>query len=206
MGALALDLFAAAPSASAAPVRGWALSDAELLTAMLVCCTNRIGLSDVERALLRLGRYRARPCPSCARGMPVVTIPPASQLPCPGCNKPIASTVIPLMGINSVTGEIRAYHDLCRVQAAGGPIKNVSSIATFLTTHAMPDCALCGLPYDDHLSDVTTIWEAWCDSGDYYAPSAPFRSRNWPYRLIVAGPHQTPDGRTAYGDEGIAAT
>lgn len=199
----ALDLFAA--TAAPPAVRGWALSDAELTSAQFVCCQNSTAVSDVERAMMRLGRSPRRHCPDCARAMAIATTPPRVER-CVGCDQVLKSTLIHVVGVNSATGQWGWYHTECRLKIAR---QKISSMATFLTSRHLPDCATCGREYEQHDRPLTTLWDAECDTDDgslqHWRPAQPFRSRDYPYRLITDSPRYTPDGRIAFGDEGIAA-
>lgn len=123
--------------------------------------------------------------------------------PCPHCRKRIgaAETQVSVSVIPDRADprryDLRWAHELCAVEKAG---LKVTSMATAMATRDMPDCALCGESYEAHGRYITTIWDSWCavdlPNGDlqWYRPAAPFRSGNWPYRLIVDSPRYSPNG------------
>ena len=53
-----------------------------------------------------------------------------------------------------------------------------------------PEGPLCGKPYADHGSDVTTIWDAWCDDecSQFWRPVKPFASKDWPFAILNDSP------------------
>jgi hypothetical protein len=95
--------------------------------------------------------------------------------------------------------EVRWVHRTCAAAASGGFIR---SMATHPISRDLPDCALCGQPHGDHRSDLTSIYEVMCDTEheQFWRPSTPFQSKNWPYRTVIDSPKYTPDGRVAYAD------
>jgi len=98
-------------------------------------------------------------------------------------------------------------HPTCAVEASR---HHVTAMATFLVDQGVPDCSVCGRPYEEHDRPITTLFQAECaynpdgtwrtgeDPTVYYRPSKPFRSKNWPYRTIIDSPYYTVDGKTAY--------
>jgi len=126
-----------------------------------------------------------------------------SYPPCHFCRKPVTEWNDRAVAI---TEEGLVWcHTLCRQAATGS--KGMPTIATANTTRDMPDCRMCLLTWEEHYRPVTTIWDAYCDTEglpdvvQYYRPAAPFRSRNWPYRLIIDSPWYTADGKVAYVEE-----
>lgn len=196
----AIDLF------SAPARRTLGVSDTEIRTARYSHCDHREDLSDIERALLRqsLDYLPPRSCPRCG-GRMILATTPASVERCAGCDQELKRTLIHVVGVNSTTGSWDWYHTECRLKLAR---RKISAMATFLTTRDLPDCAMCGREYEQHDRPLTTIWAAECDTDDgsiqFWRPAQPFRSRDYPYALIIDSPRYTSDGSIAYGDAGAA--
>lgn len=104
-------------------------------------------------------------------------------------------------------GSVRWACELCLVKAAPDAITEMS---THLITRDLPDCRECRAPYMEHSRLIGSVWDAFCDeidteNGKRWRPSQPFRSRHWPYRIVVDSPAYTVDGKVAYALEAIAA-
>lgn len=133
---------------------------------------------------------------------------PVDDRPCPFCGADMQSKVNEGPGARSfaiIDGEVRAACALCLAERS---LHGVTDMATAKHTWDLPTCAMCGLPFEDHYRPITSVWAAYCDLDDagneiFYKPSKPFRSTNWPFRLITDSPRYTADGKIAYGDDGI---
>ena len=198
----ALELF---PTLPPRPVIG--VSEAEFRTTVWGCCTNRIPLADTERALLRRTRdIPPRFCVDCGRRMALVS-KPQQQTECTLCAQKIVQVPAGNIAVVIFIDNMPSFaHRECALRKGK---RKITMMATALRTFDLPDCSMCGRSYEDHYRPVAGIFDAYCDTEElpdkvqYYRPATPFRSREYPNRLIVDSPYYTADGLTAYGDEGF---
>jgi hypothetical protein len=131
---------------------------------------------------------------------PVLTIPQ-----CYFCEKPVTTWKgeggDALCAAITVAG-MKWAHLLCRTKAKG---LTVSAMATAQITKELPACRLCGRPWENHNRQIGTIWGAQCntDEEQWWQPVTPFRSRNWPYRLIAGWDYER--DQVIYADEPMSA-
>lgn len=136
----ALDLFAHEPRP------GLGLSETEFATALFCCCTNRIPLTDIERAIYRVTREINRFCKDCGKRMVLVTRATKVDATCPFCAQPIPHDNTQRAMAIMAGGIGRWAHPLCIQKARGGR----SFLQGQRTVAGHPDCARCGAPWDEH--------------------------------------------------------
>lgn len=116
-----------------------------------------------------------------------------AQETCALCDQPIQYGALMDEGLSKIyvvgflDGAFRHCHQACYMTATR---KQVTDMATAKIVN-LPDCRTCRLPYMEHDRPITTIWAATCEDGSYWRPAEPFRSRDWPHRMITDSPRYT---------------
>lgn len=121
---------------------------------------------------------------------------PVPEGACPLCREPM--TTLESLAFVPHDGAMVQVHSACATERNG---RKVNPMATYQSVANLPDCRMCGRPYEEHDRPVTTIWAAMCVTSDgreiarlengrtqYYRPAEPFVSRNWPHLTIGDSP------------------